>query len=79
MNFFAKTFNFRSLTVVFMVLGAQSMVIVVSYGQGMVLSFKMSHGEALGEQCSPFGSLVFKVYCLPLQYAKLKSVPQSML
>jgi len=28
-------------------LGAQSMVVVVSYGEGMVLSFKMSHGEAL--------------------------------
>ena len=34
-------------TVFFMVLGAQSMVVVVFYGQGMVLSFKMSHEEAL--------------------------------
>ena len=40
-------FNGDSLTVFFMALGAHSMVIVVSYGQVMVLSFKMSHGEAL--------------------------------
>ena len=45
--FVANIFNCVSLTVFFMVLGAHSMVIVVSYGQGMVLSFKMSHGEAL--------------------------------
>ena len=45
--FFAKIFYRVSLTVFFMVLGVQSMVVVVSYGQGMVLSFKMSHGEAL--------------------------------
>ena len=40
-------FNCVSLRVSFMVLGAQTRVIFVSYGQGMVLSFKMSHGEAL--------------------------------
>ena len=38
---------FVSLTVVFMVLGAQSMDVVVPYGQDMVLSFKISYGEAL--------------------------------
>ena len=32
---------------VFMVLGAQNMVVVVSYGKGMLFSFKMSHEEAL--------------------------------
>ena len=79
MNFFAKIFKSVSLTVFFMVLGAQSIVIVLSYGQGMVLSFKMSHSEALWEQYSPFGSMVFKIYWLPRQYAKSKSVPQSML
>ena len=46
-NFFANIFKSVSLTVFFMVLGAQSMAVVVSYGEGMVLSFKMSHGEAL--------------------------------
>ena len=45
--FFAKIFYRVSLTVFFMVLGVQSMVVVVSYGQGMVLSFNMSHEEAL--------------------------------
>ena len=50
-----------------------------SYGKGMALSFKMRYGEALWKQCSPFGSMVFKIYCLPLQYAKSKSVPQNML
>ena len=44
---FAKIFNHVSLTVFFMVLGAQSMVVVVSYGQDMVLSFKMNNWEAL--------------------------------
>ena len=77
--FFAKIFYRVSLTVFFMVLGVQSMVVVVSYGQGMVLSFNMSHEEALWEQCLPFDSMVFKIYCLPLQYAKSKSVPQNML
>ena len=41
--FFAKIFHCVSLTVFFRVFGAQSMVVVVSYGQGMVLSFNMSH------------------------------------
>ena len=45
--FFAKIFHHVSLTVFFMVSGAQCMVVVVSYDHGMVLSFKMSHGEAL--------------------------------
>ena len=44
---FAKMFNHVSLTVFFMVLGAQSMDVVVSYGRDMVLSFKMSRREAL--------------------------------
>ena len=42
-----KIFYLVSLTEFFIVLGAQSMVAVVSYGQGMVLSFKMSHEEAV--------------------------------
>ena len=45
--FFAKIFHCKTLTVFFMVLGAQSKVVIVSYGQGMVLSFKTSHEEAL--------------------------------
>ena len=49
--FFAKIFHRMSLTVFFMVLGAQSKVVAVSYGKlllfPMVLSFKMSHEEAL--------------------------------
>ena len=46
-KFLCLNFNCMSLTVIFMVLGAQSMVIFVSFGQGMELSFKMSHEEAL--------------------------------
>ena len=46
-HLFAKMFNRVSLTVVFMVFGAQNMVVIVSYGQGMLFRFNMSHEEAL--------------------------------
>ena len=44
---FANLFNHVSLTVIFMVLGAQNMVVIVSYDQGMLFSFNMSHEEGL--------------------------------
>ena len=38
--------------------------------QAMLSSFKMSHEEACWDIISPFGSRIFKIYCLPLQYVK---------
>ena len=46
-KFLCQNFQKCEFDSVFMVLGAQSIVIVLSHGQGMVISFKMSHSEAL--------------------------------
>ena len=60
-------FNRVSLTVLFMVLGAQSIVVVVFYGQGMVLSFKMSRGEAFGSIL--LTATICKIEVSPTKYA----------